>query len=332
MNAPRARVARRPVHGVLLLDKPIGLSSNQALQKAKWLLRAEKAGHTGTLDPLATGVLPLCFGAATKFSQMHLDADKAYETTVRLGIHTSTADAEGEVVRERPVAVTQAQLDAVIARFTGPISQVPPMHSALKKDGKALYEYARAGVEVERAARQVTIYGLELLEEHINTAQPTIKLRVACSKGTYIRTLGEDIGEALGCGAHLSALRRIRTGGFDTRACVSLEALERMSEVERLACLLPVEALLPAHVRVTLDSDNAARFLSGMRRRGAWADAEQVAVYATQPPALLGTARVVAGELIPVRLLSPLEIGETLAQQPSEQSLKQINEKSALAA
>ena len=153
MNAPRARVARRPVHGVLLLDKPLGLSSNQALQKAKWLLRAEKAGHTGTLDPLATGVLPLCFGAATKFSQMHLDADKAYETTVRLGIKTSTADAEGEILLERPVAFTQEQLDEVLLRFTGPIAQVPPMHSALKKDGKALYEYARAGIEIEREAR-----------------------------------------------------------------------------------------------------------------------------------------------------------------------------------
>ena len=332
MNAPRARVARRPVHGVLLLDKPIGLSSNQALQKAKWLLRAEKAGHTGTLDPLATGVLPLCFGAATKFSQMHLDADKAYETTVRLGIQTSTADAEGDVLRERPVTCTQAELDVVLTRFTGSITQVPPMHSALKKDGKALYEYARAGIDVERQARHVTIYALELLEASVLAAQPAISLRVACSKGTYIRTLGEDIGEALGCGGHLSALRRIRTGGFDTRGCVSLDALERMSEAERMACLLPVDALLPTHARVTLDSENAARFLSGMRRRGNWADAEQVAVYAAQPPSLLGTARVSAGELIPVRLLSPLEIGEALAQQSNEQSLKQINEKSALAA
>lgn len=333
MNAPRARVARRPVHGVLLLDKPIGLSSNQALQKAKWLLRAEKAGHTGTLDPLATGVLPLCFGAATKFSQMHLDADKAYETTVRLGIKTSTADAEGEILSERPVAFSQEQLDAVLARFTGPIAQVPPMHSALKKDGKALYEYARAGIEVEREARHVVIYALNQLPAPMDSAQPAIKLVVECSKGTYIRTLGEEIGEALGCGGHLSALRRIRTGGFDTSRCVSLEALEAMTEEQRLACLLPVDALLPQHVPVTLDSENAARFLSGMRRRGAWADAEQVAVYATQPRALLGTAHVKAGELIPVRLLSPLEISETLGQQQAlEQSLKQSNETLALVA
>lgn len=311
MNAPRARVARRPVHGVLLLDKPIGLSSNQALQKAKWLLRAEKAGHTGTLDPLATGVLPLCFGAATKFSQMHLDADKAYETVVRLGVKTSTADAEGDVISERPVSVTPAQLDAVVQRFTGPIAQVPPMHSALKKDGKALYEYARAGVEVEREPRHVTIYALNVLESLVDSAQPAIKLVVECSKGTYIRTLGEDIGEALGCGAHLSALRRIRTGGFGTAQCITLEALEAMSEAERLACLLPVDALLPTHVPVTLDSENAARFLSGMRRRGPWPDADHVAVYAASSRALLGTAHIKAGELIPVRLLSPLEISET---------------------
>lgn len=333
MNAPRARVARRPVHGVLLLDKPIGLSSNQALQKAKWLLRAEKAGHTGTLDPLATGVLPLCFGAATKFSQMHLDADKAYETTVRLGIKTSTADAEGDVLSERPVAFPQEVLDQVLKRFTGPIAQVPPMHSALKKDGKALYEYARAGIEIERAPRNVIIYALNQAPAQMDVAQPAIKLIVECSKGTYIRTLGEDIGEALGCGGHLSSLRRIRTGGFDTTRCVSLEALEAMTEVQRMACLLPVDALLPQHVTVTLDSENAARFLSGMRRRGPWADGDQVAVYATAPRALLGTAQVKAGELIPVRLLSPLEISEILGQQQAlEQSLKQSNETLALGA
>jgi len=162
------------VHGVLLLDKPIGLSSNQALQKAKWLLRAEKAGHTGTLDPLATGVLPLCFGAATKFSQMHLDADKTYLATARLGLKTSTGDAEGEVISERPVQVTQAQLTDVVQGLTGPIRQVPPMHSALKKDGKALYEYARAGIEVERAARDVTIYELNVTQALVDIARPAI--------------------------------------------------------------------------------------------------------------------------------------------------------------
>jgi tRNA pseudouridine55 synthase len=327
MNAPRTRVQRRPVHGVLLLDKPLGLSSNQALQKVKWLLRAEKAGHTGTLDPLATGVLPLCFGAATKFSQMHLEADKAYRTTLHLGVKTSTADAEGEVLQEREVRVGAEQLDSVLQKFTGPIAQVPPMHSALKKDGKALYEYARAGVEVERAPRQVSIYALKLLQAALQAQPASVELEVECSKGTYIRTLGEDIGDALGCGAHLSALRRIRTGGFDEAQCVSLEALQDMTEAQRLACLLPVEALLPGYATVTLDSENAARFLSGMRRRGDWANAEQVAVYAQSPRALLGSARVTAGELIPVRLLSPLEIAEIQAQQQSiEQSLKQVDE------
>lgn len=315
MNAPRARVARRPVHGVLLLDKPIGLSSNQALQKAKWLLRAEKAGHTGTLDPLATGVLPLCFGAATKFSQMHLDADKAYQAMARLGVKTTTGDAEGEVIAERAVQVTADQLRNVVQRFTGPIRQVPPMYSALKKDGKPLYEYARAGVEVERAARDVTIYELKVTQDLVNTAQPAIEFIAHCSKGTYIRTLGEDMGEALGCGAHLTALRRIRTGAFEQSQCVTLEALEAMDEAQRMACLLPVDILLAGHGVVTLDSENAARFLSGMRRRGPWPDADRVAVYASSPRALLGTAHVKAGELIPGRLLSPLEISETQAQQ-----------------
>ncbi|MGJ7499593.1 tRNA pseudouridine(55) synthase TruB [Variovorax sp. ZT5P49] len=308
MNAPRTRVQRRPVHGVLLLDKPLGLSSNQALQKAKWLLRAEKAGHTGTLDPLATGVLPLCFGAATKFSQLHLDADKTYEATARLGIKTTTGDAEGEVIAERPVHVTPEDLARVEAQFTGPIRQVPPMHSALKKDGKALYEYAREGVEVERAPRDVVIHKLELSA----IGDDVIRILASVSKGTYIRTLGEDIGEALGCGAHLSSLRRTATGGFVEAQCITLEALEAMDEEERLAQLLPAEALVDGHSRVTLGAEDAARFLSGLRRRGGWADADEVAVFGSDPQAFLGTAHVTAGELIPGRLLNPIEIQQIL--------------------
>ena len=314
MNAPRARVARRPVHGVLLLDKPLGFSSNQALQKAKWLFRAEKAGHTGTLDPLATGVLPLCFGAATKFSQMHLDANKVYEAVLHLGVKTSTADAEGEVIVTRPVDISQEDIERVVKQFTGPIRQVPPMHSALKKDGKALYEYARAGIEVERQARDVTIFELKVTAGPTQDAPHLLTIEVSCSKGTYIRTLGEDMGEALGCGAHLSSLRRIRTGGFSQAQCISLEALEAMGDGARMKALLEVDALLEGHTAVTLDSDNAARFLSGVRRRGAWADAPSVAVYAEQPHALLGTAHVLAGELIPGRLLSPIDIREVHAQ------------------
>ena len=314
MEAPRTRVQRRPVHGVLLLDKPLGWSSNQALQKVKWLLRAEKAGHTGTLDPLATGVLPICFGAATKFSQLHLDADKAYATTLRLGVKTSTADAEGDVIQERPVAINSAQVEAAVARFVGDILQVPPMHSALKKDGKALYEYAREGIEVERTARAVRIHGIAITATQLEIS-PSIGLEVQCSKGTYIRTLGEDIGEALGCGAHLAALRRIRSGRFTADQTVTLEALESMNEDQRLARVLPVDALLDGFIPVTLDSDNAARFLSGMRRRGSWPDAEQVAVYAQSPRALLGTGHTRAGELIAQRLLSPPEVSESLVQQ-----------------
>ena len=312
MNAPRARVARRPVHGVLLLDKPLGWSSNDALQKVKWLLRAEKAGHTGTLDPLATGVLPLCFGAATKFSQLQLDADKTYEATARLGVKTSTGDAEGDVIEERAVHVTEEDVMNVAPNFTGAIKQVPPMHSALKRDGKALYEYARAGIEVEREARAVTIHELAMTLERVEDKYAAVKMIVKCSKGTYIRTLGEDIGEALGCGAHLSALRRIDTGGFHASQSVTLEALEAMTEAERMNCLMPVDSLLREHTVVTLDSENAGRFLSGVRRRGAWQDDEKVAVYGDQPHALLGTAHIKGGELIPGRLLSPIEIEQIL--------------------
>ena len=306
------RIKRRPVHGVLLLDKPKGLSSNDALQKAKWLLRAEKAGHTGTLDPLATGLLPLCFGAATKFSQLHLDADKRYEAIAALGVKTTTGDAEGAVLERRDVNVSDELLQSVLPQFRGEISQIPPMHSALKKDGKALYEYARAGIEVERLARNVTIF--DLTGELYGHA--AIKMIVKCSKGTYIRTLGEDIGEKLGCGAHLSSLRRMGTGGFDVSQCVTLEALEAMTEEERLACLLPVESLLGEHARVELDAENTSRFLNGMSRRGSWPDSERVAVYGTLQAAitvvLLGVGRVVGGELIPNRLLSPSDIEQIL--------------------
>jgi tRNA pseudouridine55 synthase len=315
MEAPRTRVQRRPVHGVVLLDKPIGLSSNQALQKVKWLLRAEKAGHTGTLDPLATGVLPLCFGAATKFSQLHLEADKTYETTLRLGVKTRTGDAEGEVIDTRPVTCSVGQVVEVLDRFTGSVTQLPPMHSALKKNGKALYEYARAGVEVERAPRTITVHELELLRLDLDTEDaPSLSLRVHCSKGTYIRTLGEDIGEALGCGAHLSALRRVRTGDFGLTDCVTLDQLEALPDDERLGLLHPVDILLGGHGRITLDNDHSARLLSGLRRRGPWPDASRVAVYGERPAALLGTAHVKAGELIPGRLLSPIEIQQILEQ------------------
>ena len=333
----RSRVQRRPVHGVLLLDKPLGLSSNQALQRAKWLLRAEKAGHTGTLDPLATGVLPLCFGAATKFSQIQLEANKTYEATLVLGIKTTTADAEGDVIETRPIpAITPELIARLKAQFTGPLMQIPPMYSALKKDGKALYEYARKGQDVERDARHITIFKLEMAIVHTDTAGVAIKIIANCSKGTYIRTLGEDIGESIGCGAHLGSLRRIESGGFTSAQCVSLQALEAMTEADREALLLSPQSLLGACPVITLDADHSTRFLSGLRRRGAtgqWgADAPLAQVFGAMPafncssetPVFLGSAHVEADELIPQRLLSPTEIKDLLqtAQQHAARRLE----------
>lgn len=304
------KVARRPVHGVLLLDKPVGLSSHDALWRAKRLLRAEKAGHTGTLDPLASGLLPLCFGAATKFSQVALDADKAYRATLRLGQTRVGGDLEGDVMRERPVAVDRAAIDAALARFTGPIEQVPPMHSALKHEGKALYEYARAGVEVERAPRAVTIHRLDLVEWQGDT----LVLDVVCSKGTYVRTLAEDLGEALGCGAHLAGLRRTASGPLTLEGAVTLDALEAMDEPARDTLLQPADTMLAGWPVVRLPDDEAGRFLSGLRRRGPWHDAPAVRVYGPPPQAgatrdvFLGSAHITGGELIADRLLSPTEV------------------------
>ena len=215
---------RRAVSGIILLDKPLGLTSNAALQKVRWLLNAEKAGHTGSLDPLATGVLPLCFGEATKFSQYLLDADKAYATLMQLGATTTTGDAEGDVLERRPVTASTADIEAVLPDFRGEISQIPPMYSALKKDGQPLYKLARAGEVVEREARSVTISRLELL----GNADEQAQLLVECSKGTYIRTLVEDIGQALGCGAYVAGLRRTRAGPFDLTQSVTLERLEQV--------------------------------------------------------------------------------------------------------
>ena len=303
----RVKIVRRPVHGVLLLDKPLGLSSNDALQKAKWLLRAEKAGHTGTLDPLATGLLPLCFGAATKFAQVSLDADKRYIATLRLGATTRTGDAEGEVVQTRPVNVDRAALEAACTRWTGPIRQVPPMYSALKHNGKALYEYARDGVEIERAERDVTIHTLDIVDWHHENPE-TATIEVCCSKGTYVRTLAEDIGETLGCGAHLVGLRRSASGPLTLDGAITLEALEAMPEDQRAACLLRPDSLLADWPAVRLEASEAARFLTGLRRRLAEPDRAQVRVYGPEPHALLGSAHITAGELIADRLLSPAEV------------------------
>lgn len=306
----RARVVRRPVHGVLLLDKPIGLTSNDALQIAKRLYRAEKAGHTGTLDPLATGLLPLCFGAATKFSQACLDADKTYRATLVLGITTTTADAEGEVLSTRDVVVCDDDIAAAFVAFTGEIAQVPPMHSALKHEGQPLYKYARAGVEIEREARQVTIHRINVIER----VGDRLIVDVTCSKGTYIRTLAEDIGERLGCGAHLGALRRTGSGVLSLNDAVTLEQLESMGEAHRDAALLAVDSPVNDWPVVRLDDADAGRFLSGVRRRLPLPDAPNVRVYGSGVGAFLGGGKIVAGELISTRLLSPIEVGDLIAQ------------------
>ncbi|THC43866.1 tRNA pseudouridine(55) synthase TruB [Massilia sp. Mn16-1_5] len=259
MNARPQKKPRDLVDGVLLLDKPVGLSSNDALIKAKRVMNAKKAGHTGTLDPFATGLLPLCFGEATKFSQDLLEADKTYEATVHLGIMTNTGDTEGEAIETREVDVTLEQIEAALARFRGPILQVPPMYSALKRDGKALYEYAREGIVLEREARPVTIHGLELIAYDA----PMLKIRVTCSKGTYVRVLGEDIGAALGCGAHLNALRRIQVGALTSATMITLEDLQ--AHAEPLSLLAPVDALLSSFPSVELTPELAKRFLNGQR-------------------------------------------------------------------
>ena len=251
--------ARRRLDGVLLLDKTRGLSSNAALQRAKRLYRAEKAGHTGTLDPLATGLLPICFGEATKFAQLLLDADKTYVATLRLGLTTTTGDAEGEVLATRPVVSSADQLKAMLPRFVGRIAQVPPRHSALKRDGRKYYEYAREGVEIVRTAREVEVRDIELT----SWRAPEVELRVHCGKGTYIRALAEDIGEALGCGAHLAALSRTGAGEFALAHAVTLDALAELSEAERDAALLPVDALVARLDRLDFDDAEASRLVQG---------------------------------------------------------------------
>jgi tRNA pseudouridine55 synthase len=301
-------MARRPVHGVLLLDKPVGLSSNDALQRARRLLNAEKAGHTGTLDPLASGLLPLCFGAATKFSQSSLDADKRYTATLQLGVTTTTGDREGTPVRTAPVTVDRAGVDAVCEGFVGAQAQRPPMYSALKHEGRALYEYARDGLTVERALRPITVQAIDVLEWDADR----LVLDIACTKGTYIRTLAEDIGAALGCGAHLAALRRTGSGPLSLAQAVTLDALDAEDPAARDRHLLPPDVLIADWPECRLPADEAARFLTGLRRRVQAADAERVRVYGPESRALLGAAHIAAGELIPDRLLSPAEVAALL--------------------
>lgn len=239
MSRPRRR--GRDIHGVLLLDKPQGLSSNDALQKVKRLYNANRAGHTGALDPLATGMLPICLGEATKFSQFLLDSDKRYRVIAKLGQRTDTSDADGQIVQERPVNFTQAQLDAALDSFRGDIKQVPSMYSALKYQGKKLYEYARQGIEVPREARSITVYELQF----IRWEGDELELEIHCSKGTYIRTITDDLGELLGCGAHVIYLRRLQVATYPIERMVTLEQLNALLEQAQAQEIAPGELLDP---------------------------------------------------------------------------------------
>ncbi|MDE2421212.1 MAG: tRNA pseudouridine(55) synthase TruB [Gammaproteobacteria bacterium] len=260
MSDPRPKIIRRAISGVFLLNKPQGYSSNGILQKVRWLYRAQKAGHTGALDPLATGLLPICLGEATKFSHYLLDSDKTYQTVVQLGATTTTGDKEGEIVQEFAVPALNAQLiESVLAQFRGDIMQVPPMYSALKKDGRPLYELARQGIEVERPARPVTIYALTLDAFDATTLTLTVK----CSKGTYIRTLAEDIGTALGCGGHVASLHRTQTASFVLDERNTIEYLESLDEAGRDALLLPTYAPVDDFPRIDLSLDEAVFFCRG---------------------------------------------------------------------
>lgn len=292
------RRIRRPVDGVLLLDKPAGLTSNAALQKARWLFNAAKAGHTGTLDPMATGLLPLTFGEATKFSQMLLDADKVYRAELLLGVATDSGDADGRVVARAPVTCTAEQVSAALAGFRGPILQVPPMFSALKREGRPLYEYARAGEEIERAPRQVVVHSLEL----VDCPLPQLTLRMRVSKGTYVRSLAMDLGAMLGCGAHLTGLCREAIGPFSRTSAVDLARLEACEPAGRDAMLHPVDALLAHLPDLQLDKADASALCQG-RRLVLEGESGLHRVYG--PQGFLGLGERVAGAVLhPRRLVS----------------------------
>jgi tRNA pseudouridine55 synthase len=294
-------VSRR-LDAALLLDKPVGLSSNAALQAVKRLYHAAKAGHAGTLDPLATGLLLVLFGEATKFAGPQLNADKTYDATLRLGVTTTTGDSEGEITSRSPVTVSKTQVEKALARFRGRISQVPPMYSALKVDGRPMYALAREGKTVERRPREVVIHELRL----VSLREDLLELQVRCSKGTYVRSLAEDIGADLGTGAHLAALRRTAAGGLSLRDATSLQALEAMTETERESRLLALEVLLRDLPRLDCSPEQERRFRNGQAIETGPACPGRCAVYG--PGGLIGVGSVDAGGLLrPVRLTAPSE-------------------------
>lgn len=295
------RSARNDIDGVLLLNKPRGLSSQQAVARVKRLLEARKAGHTGTLDPLADGLLPIGLGEATKFSQFVLDAEKRYLATLRLGASTTTGDAEGEILQELPVVASAADVEAVLHRFTGPQVQTPPMHSAIKVGGKPLYAYARAGLAVERKSRTIRIDDIQL----IDFIDKTIKVRVRCSKGTYIRVLAEDIGTALGCGAHLTALTREAAGPFELAGAVSIDGLEAMGLPQRMALLLPPDTFATSLPRLDIDAGAQRRIVTGQVVNLPDAMPGLYRLYGVAD-AFVGVGEVVEGVLLARRLLTQL--------------------------
>jgi len=297
LNA-QAKIPRRRVDGVLLLDKSLGLSSNAALQRAKRLFNAEKAGHTGTLDPMASGLLPLCFGEATKFARFLLDADKHYRAVVRFGVATTTQDAEGDIVAERSVVIDRAMLEAALPAFTGTLRQTPPAHSALKFKGRNYYEYAREGIDIPRAPRAIEVKKVTL----VDWASPIATLDILCSKGTYIRTLAADLGTALDCGAHLAALRRTATGGFRLGDAITLDALASLPVDARDARLYPVDCLLGGLPRLDVAGDEATRLRHGRSIDAPTQASERFRAYGPDGD-LLGVLSRVDDVLVPDRLL-----------------------------
>jgi tRNA pseudouridine55 synthase len=301
----------RPLDGVLLFDKPLHLSSNTALQKVRRLFEAEKAGHTGTLDPLASGLLPICFGEATKFSTMLLGADKCYRARLKLGQTSTTGDAEGEITETGAILPDEARMLAVLRDFLGEIDQIPPMHSALKHQGKPLYEYIRKGKTIERESRRVTIH--ELKAESF--CGDELEISVRCSKGTYIRTLAEDIGRTLGCGAHLTGLRRTAIARFHVDRAHTLEQLEAMEMERRDACLLPADSLLGDMPVLELDAAQTKRIAQG----------QKLAVDAALPDGrvrlycagqFIGVAMLKERRLVPDRLVSSAAKGAASSPVP----------------
>lgn len=300
MSAQSSRIARRHISGVFLLNKPLGISSNAALQRVRWLYRADKGGHTGALDPLASGLLPICLGEATKFSHFLLDSTKRYQTTVQLGNSTTTGDVEGDILLEKAVPeLNEEMIQNVLQQFTGDIQQIPPMYSALKKDGRPLYELARKGIEIERDARPIHIFAIELLSLTSNS----ITLDITCSKGTYIRVLGEDIAEALGTYGHLTYLHRIQTGEFGIIPEYTIEYLEGLTEQQREELLLPAYAPVNHFLKIQAPEGRAEYFSRGMESNIDHPAEAQVLVFDGEK--CLGMAEITDKKrLVPKRVLN----------------------------